>query len=411
MKTRLPPYVLNSVLIVSVSFAVVGCSGQSIPGSQLIGQNVYVAPALKPLKAIDSNVNAQTLWQVNTGTSVSDVKIHLFVNNSAVYTANGATVSAWDKTSGKALWSNPVGEFITGGINGNNETVFAGSRDGTAVAFDARTGKIKWISALGTEVLAVSSASQGRVAFRTIDGKLHGLNSADGEAVWQRQQRTPQLSVYGASVPIVVDKGVIAGFDNGKLAAYSLLSGKPIWEVTLSSPKGSSELDQLVDIDGRLKPLGNALFASNNNGRIAGVNMANGKIGWAKVFSSITGADASSTGVFSADEKGHISKMNPLNGKGIWKQDDLENRQPTTPTLTASGSHIVIGDKQGNLHWIDTSNPIIDADGKTSKGVSGGKITARIAGDPAGYGVPVLRQGETLYALGRGGVLTAIRSQ
>lgn len=396
MKTRLPPYVLNSLLIAGVSLTVVACSGQSIPGSQLIGQNVYVAPTLKPLKALGSNVNAQTLWQVNTGSSVSNVKIRPFINDTAVYTANGTSVAAWDKTTGKALWTNPVGEAITGGINGDSETVFAGSQAGTAVALDAKTGKIKWISALGTEVLAVSKASQGRVVFRTIDGKLHGLNSADGEVVWQRQQRTPQLSIYGASVPIIVDKGVIAGFDNGKLAAYSVLSGKPIWEVTLSVPKGSSDLEQLVDIDGRLKPLGNALFASNNNGRIAGINMGDGKVGWAKVFSSITGADATENGVFSADEKGHIWKINPRTGKGIWSQDDLENRQPTTPTFTASGSHVVMGDKQGNLHWIDAQ---------------GGKVTARISGDPAGYNTPVLIDGDVVYALGKGGVLSAIRSK
>lgn len=405
MNSRLPPYVLNSVLIASVSLAVAGCSGQSIPGSQLIGQNVYVAPTLKPLKAIQSNVNAQVLWQVNTGTATSNAKVHPFVNQTGIYTANGSAVSARNKSNGGTLWSNPIGESISGGVNGDETTVYVGTRKGTAVALDAKTGKIKWISALGTEVLAVSAASQGRVVFRTIDGKLHGLNSADGESVWQRQQRTPPLSFYGASVPIIVDKGVIAGFDNGKLAAYVLASGSPIWEVTLSVPKGSSELDQLVDIDGRLKPLGNALFASNNNGRMAGVNMGNGNVGWAKVFSSITGADANENGVFSADEKGHIWKILPLNGKSVWSQDDLENRQPTTPTLTSSGSHIILGDKQGNLHWIDTSNAV-KGDGGT-----GGRITARISGDPAGYNVPVLVDGTTVFALGKGGVLTAIRSQ
>ena len=396
MNTRLPPYVLNSVLIASVSLAVAGCSGQSIPGSQLIGQNVYVAPVIKPLKAIASNVNAQTLWQAKTGSSVSNVKLHPFANQTAIYTANGSTVSARNKTTGKIIWSNPVGEFISGGVNGDETTVFIGTRDGKAVALDAKTGKIKWISALGTEVLAISTASQGRVVFRTIDGKLHGLNDTNGDAVWQRQQRTPKLSIYGASVPIIVDKGVIAGFDNGKLAAYVLESGSPIWEVTLSVPKGSSELDQLVDIDGRLKPLGNALFASNNNGRMAGVNMGNGNVGWAKVFSSITGADANENGVFSADEKGHIWKIQPLNGKSVWSQDDLENRQPTTPTLTASGSHAVTGDRQGNLHWVDTQS---------------GLITARVSGDPVGYHVPVLIDGDVVYALGKSGVLTAIRSK
>lgn len=396
MNTRLPACVLNSVLIASVSLALAGCSGQSIPGSQILSQNVYVAPLIKPLKALPNNVNAQILWQVDTGENTSNVKIHPFINSTAIYTANGAILSAWNKTSGKLLWNNPIGQIISGGINGDETTVYAGTRDGNSVAMDAKTGKTRWITALGTEVLAVSSASQGRTVFRSIDGKLHGLNSSNGEVVWQRQQRTPQLSFYGASVPIIVDKGVIAGFDNGKLAAYSLSSGKPIWEITLSVPKGSSELDQLVDIDGRLKPLGNALFASNNNGRIVGINMNDGSVGWAKVFSSITGADANKNNVFSADEKGHIWKIKPITGKSVWSQDDLENRHPTTPTLTASGSHAVMGDKQGNLHWIDTTS---------------GEITARISGDPEGYNVPVSKSGDVIYALGRGGMLTAIRSQ
>ena len=396
MNTRLPPYVLNSVLMVSMSVAVFGCSGQSIPGSQIFGQNVYVAPVIKPLKKIENNVNAQSVWQVKTGENVSNVRISPFINNMAVYTANGVTISAWDKATGKALWQNAFGQLVSGGINGDESTIFAGSRDGNAIAIDAKTGKTRWISELGTEVLAISTASQGRVVFRTIDGKLHGLNSANGEVAWQRQQRTPQLSIYGASTPIIVDKGVIAGFDNGKLAAYALQSGQPIWEVTLSVPKGSSELDQLVDIDGNLKPLGNALFASNNNGRMVGVNMGNGSIGWAKVFSSITGADANSENVFSADEKGHIWKIEPLTGKSVWSQDDLENRQPTTPIITTSGSHAITGDKQGNLHWVDTKT---------------GLITARISGDPAGYHVPVSKSGDMIYALGRSGVLTAIRSR
>ena len=396
MKTRLPPNVLNSVLIVSVSLAIAGCSGQSIPGSQLIGQNVYIPPVLKPLNVIESSSEAQTLWQVSTGTSTSNAKIRLFANSTAVYTASGSTLTAWNKTSGKAIWSRPVGEKISGGVNGDDAIVFVGTRMGNALALDAKSGEIKWIAPLGTEILAVSSTSLGRVVFRTIDGKLHGLNSSDGEAVWQRQQRTPQLSFYGASVPVIVDKGVIAGFDNGKIAAYVLETGKPIWEVTLSVPKGSSELDQIVDIDGRLKPLGTALFATNNNGRMAGIDMRNGNVGWAKVFSSVTGADANEKGVYSNDANGHVWKIEPLTGQSVWSQDALENRQPTTPILTSNGLHVVTGDKQGNLHWINTQT---------------GKITSRIKGDPAGYHVPVLVTGDTLYALGRSGVLTAIRSK
>ena len=398
MINRLPPYVSISVLTLSASLVLSGCSGQSLPGSQLLGgqQNVYVAPKLKPLKKITTNSNAETLWQVNTGTATSGVKVHPYVTSTAAFTATGSTVASWDKQSGKSLWKNAVGGTITGGVNGGDDTVYVGTRDGNALALDASTGKIRWIAPLGTEVLAVSESSQGFVVFRTIDGKLHGVKSSDGEVSWQRQQRTPQLSVYGAGTPIIVSKGVIAGFDNGKVAAYFLATGKPIWEITLSTPTGSTDIDSIVDVDGRLKPLGNALFATNANGRIVGANMTTGQVGWAKAFASYTGADANEKGVYSTDNQGHVWRLDAKTGQRIWKQDDLENRKPTAPTLTQSGSHVVVGDQQGNLHWIN---------------ISDGEIGSRITADPSGYSVAPVTNGDTIFALGKSGILTAIRSR
>lgn len=398
MINRLPPHVSMSALTLSVSLVLSGCSGQSFPGSQLLGgqQNAYVAPTLKPLKTIATNNNAQTLWQVDTGAANSGVKVHPFTNDFAVFSAVGGTVAAWDKQTGKSLWKKSVGDTVTGGVNGGDGMVYAGTRSGNAIALDAKSGDIRWIAPVGTEVLAISESSQGFVVFRTIDGKLHGVKSSDGEVVWQRQQRTPQLSVYGAGTPIIVSKGVIAGFDNGKVAAYYLATGKPIWEITLSTPKSNSESDSIVDVDGRLTPLGNALFASNANGRVIGANMTTGKVGWAKAFASSTGTEANEKGLYSTDERGHIWKLAPLSGDNIWSQDSLENRQPTAPTLTSSGSHIIVGDRQGNLHWIDTNN---------------GQITSRIKADPAGYAVAPVVNGDMMFALGRSGILTAVRTR
>lgn len=397
MIKRLPPYVLISTLTLSVSIALSGCSGQTFPGSQLLGgqQHASVAPKLKPLKKITANQNAALLWQIDTGTADPLIKIHPYISDTAIYTAAGQTVSAWNKKTGQALWSKSIAEPITGGVNGDNQTIFVGTRSGKTLSLNASNGKTRWISDLETEVLAVSESQQGMVVLRTIDGKLHGLNSQTGEVKWQRQQRTPSLSMYGASVPIIVDRGVVAGFDNGKVAAYDLSQGKPLWEITLSVPKGNSELERIVDVDGRLKALGSALFTSNINGRVIGANMNDGQIGWSKVLSSSAGADAHLKGVYSTDQKGHIWKLAPRNGSPIWRQDDLENRHPTTPTLTHSGSHLIVGDRQGNLHWLETTS---------------GKIVSRIKGDSAGYQVPVISDGDIVYAFGQGGVLSAIRS-
>ncbi len=395
-----------SILITSSLLGLQGCSGQSFPGSQLLESigsigNKSAKPApLKKLKPVSNTINARQVWQVKTGAVSRSSQIHPFISGQAVIVAGGVQVSAWNKNTGKLLWKTKIGELISAGVNGgstaNGQQIYLGTANGNAVALDALTGKTLWVERLDSEILSVSRSQEQRVAFRTIDGKLHGLNSATGELVWQQSQRTPALTLHGASVPVIVggrgNSFVICGFDNGKIAAYALQSGAPVWEATLAEPRGQSELDRMVDIDGKLKVLGKALFASALNGVISGIDLEKGQMAWAKRFSSSTGVDADRSGLYSSDSKGNIWKFRPQSGEPVWKMDDLLRREPTTPILFDAGL-LIVGDKQGNLHWINAIN---------------GQFVARLKGDPAGYSVAPVVEGNAAYVFGKSGMLTKL---
>jgi len=382
----LPAIFWITILFISLS----GCSGQRFPGSQLFSQQEKIIP-LKVLEEVSPTVTIKTLWQVQTGSAATHSKIYPFISKQAIIVAANKRISAWDKHSGKSLWVNNISENISGGVNGGNGLVFVGTDHGNAIALNETTGKTVWIKHLGTEILSVSIAKDGRIVFRSIDGKLHGLSTETGDIVWQQQQLTPVLSLYGASVPILAGPYVIAGFDNGKLAAYELQKGTSIWETTLILPRGDNELDRMVDVDGKLKALGSAMFATSFHGRISGIDLKTGKIHWAKKHSSYTGADANTEGVYTADEAGNIWKLAPQTGQPIWKMDDLVRRFPTAPSLIGANL-IVVGDKKGNLHFINTKN---------------GQFAARIKGDLAGYDVASAVEGSKVYSLGRSGLLSA----
>jgi len=387
----LKPILWMSPLLLALS----GCSGQGMFGSQLFSQTEKIIP-LKVLKEVKPTIALKTLWQVQTGSASANSKIHPFISDGSIIVAGGSNVSAWDKSSGRSIWKNNIGENISGGVNGGNGIVFLGTDHGNALALDEKTGKTLWIKHLNAEILSVSTAKNERVIFRTIDGKLHGLSTQTGDIAWQQQQLTPVLSLYGASVPVLAGPYVIAGFDNGKLAAYELQKGTPAWETTLILPRGDNELDRMVDVDGKLKALGNAMFATSFHGRVSGIDLKTGKVHWAKKHSSYTGADANSEGVYTADEAGNIWRLEPQTGNPMWKMDDLIRREPTAPTLIRSNL-IVLGDKKGNLHFINTHN---------------GQFAARIkGGDKAGYNVASKVNGNKVYSLGRGGLLTAIAVQ
>jgi len=392
------------LLIANLTLVLSSCSKFSIPGSQLFESKSSKPIPLAVLKEIKTSISVKKVWQINTGSSMGENMIHPYLDKSSVYIAGGDSASSWSKSNGKQLWKISVGETVSAGVNGsyaaaqqtgNTAQIFIGTTSGNAIAIDANSGKIQWIERLSSEILAVSPSKDNRVVFRTIDGKLHGLSADTGEAIWLRSQDVPSLTSVGAGVPVIVPPLVIAGFDNGKVAAYNLQDGRSAWEVALALPRGQTDLERIVDVDGKIKPLGNALFAASLHGSSNGINMETGKIAWSKSFSTSTGVNVNPTGLYSTDDKGNIWKFDPQNGNPVWSIDDLERRLPTVPVLVGS-ANIVIADKQGNLHWVNTSS---------------GKFVARVKGDPRGYSVEPEVMGNSIYAFGKSGILSRLSLQ
>ena len=372
--------------------------------SKLFGGGKPAVVKLAPLKEIKTSLNTKKVWEINTTSAMGESKIHPYIDSKTIFIAGADSASAHLTSNGKQLWKVQIGEKVTAGVNGTQlanpqgrksviasaTQIFLGTNNGNAIALDAKSGEIQWIERLSSEVLSVSGSENGRVAFRTVDGKIHGLDSKTGELIWQRSQKTPALTQLGAGVPLIVSNMVVAGFANGKIAAYDLQTGQPLWEVILALPSGNSELEQMVDVDGRLKVLGNALFATSLNGSVAGINMEEGKQVWGRAFSSPNGLDVAETGVFSTDDKGNVWSLDPQSGGPIWSLDDLAGRQPSVPVLI-NNALIVVTDMDGNIHFLNTTDA---------------KFRARHKGDLKGYSVEPTISGKSIYLFGKSGLLS-----
>lgn len=393
-------------LFLFISSVVLLSACSQIKDSKLLGGGKEKSVVLKPLKEIKTTLKTKKLWEVNIADAMGENKLHPYLDNKNIYIAGGTAASALQNASGAVVWKTEIGESITAGVNGTllsnplarkttqpiADQVFIGTVSGNAIALDAKTGTIQWIERLSSEVLSVSPSEDGRVAFRTVDGKLHGLTAKTGELVWQNSQKTPALTQLGAGVPVIVNSMVIAGFDNGRIAAYDLKAGQQLWEVILALPAGNSDLKQIVDVDGTLKVLGNALFANSLNGSIVGINLETGKRAWVKSFSSPTGVDASDFGLFTADDLGNIWAFDPQTGNPAWSLDDLKGRQPSVPML--NGTTLVTTDIEGNIHFIKAEN---------------GSFIARHKGDPKGYSIGPTISGKNIYLIGKSGLLSKYR--
>jgi len=178
---------------------------------------------------------------------------------------------------------------------------------------------------------------------------LRAVSAFDGSERWTVEQSTPRLTVRGSATPVVVGTTVIAGFDNGRLAAVNLATGDTEWEAMLSPPSGRSDLERLADVDGMISVVGQDVYASGYQGSVASVASESGQILWSREVSSHEGVSADWNNLYMVNDEGTVVALSRRNGDESWRQNSLIRREPTVPV--AFNTTVVVGDFEGYLHF------------------------------------------------------------
>jgi outer membrane protein assembly factor BamB len=203
-------------------------------------------------------------------------------------------------------------------------------------------------------VLARPAIGGNRVVVRTVDGRLHGLDPADGSLLWSVEQLVPRLTLRGNSAPQIRGDVVVAGFDNGRIAAYELLTGDVRWENVVSPSSGRTEIERLADVDATIQIIDQDIYAASYHGRTASLALESGRVLWSQEVSSYQGLSADWTNVFVTTDVSHVVSLSRASGAVVWEQEVLRMRALTQPVPYADT--IVVGDFEGYVHWLDVNS-------------------------------------------------------
>jgi len=328
-----------------------GCSLLSKPKQWFEKEENLREPA--KLTNLDSEkIKVQQVWRNSIGDLEESYNtIRPYIAEDRVYVSNAkGRVEAWQREDGNRLWSVNLKEKISGGVNGGEGIVVIGTENGEVIALDAGDGMERWRVKVPSEVMSISEVKYGVIVTRTNDSKVHAIDSNTGEIGWSAGKGAPPLTLRGASQPKVVGDLVLVGFDDGKLMAINLRDGEPVWEVSVSTPKGKSELERMSDVDGELAYLDGIVFAASFNGRVVAIDLDTGKTLWAKNLSSYVGLSVDHDRVYVTDADDSIWGLEISSGATLWRQDKLLYRELTAPQIM--GNYIVVGDYKGYLHWL-----------------------------------------------------------
>ena len=201
--------------LLAITFGMLACMPELLGGS----------PGPSPGAPDDS-----LIWSYTTGGLVA---VGPVVVDETVYAGSGdGSLYALDGESGQLLWS-----FATGGpirsipavVDG---TVYVGSNDNHLYALDAYSGEERWRYDTGDWVQRAPAVGNGRVYFPALgeyDRVVHAVDAASGELVWAAEQPFP---VDHHIAPTFHGGRVYAqGAEYGAFHALDAATGNVLWQV------------------------------------------------------------------------------------------------------------------------------------------------------------------------------------
>lgn len=336
------PSAARSVLAAAGFALLAGCSSM----------NPFAPKVPKPDEppSFQPKAELRSLWQVGVG-AAGTYDFRPAVVGEVVYAAgqDGTVVRI---EGGRRVWSADVGAPLSAGVGSDGKTVAVVTVGGDVVALEAASGKQRWRSPVGAEVLSQPGVSASKVVVRASDHRIFAFDAASGERSWVYRRDIPPLALRSAAGMRVDDQAAVIGFPGGKLVGINLANGGPLWEITVATPRGVTELERVVDVAGVPAVSGKEVCAVAFQGRAGCFDVGNGRVLWSQEFSSSAGLDRSGPLVFVTAANDSVQALKAEDGASVWKQAPMKLRRLSAPLAVGSG--VVFGDFEGYVHALDT---------------------------------------------------------
>jgi outer membrane protein assembly factor BamB len=234
---------------------------------------VYIASQDRTLYAFDT-VTGTSKWTFSDGNLYPSAAP--IVANGTVYLGGDYIIFAVDVQTGAEKWSAPVDSPVQASPVAFNGTVYVASLGATLYAFDATTGNQIWNTSVGSGILIESppAVANNLVYVIASDGKLRAFRARDGTLYWT----SPVTDFAPTSSPAIAN-GIVYCANFGYLALYAVdgQTGATIWSSRLgNSPSASPAVANGV------------AYIGANDGKIYAFDAANGVPLWSGIVNAAT---------------------------------------------------------------------------------------------------------------------------
>jgi len=349
-----------------------------------------------PLEPLATAAKVQQLWSVSGASSPKNKvyeQLQPALQDGVLYSVSaGGVVQANEIGKAAKLWQQDLDTVVSAGLAVAGDLLLLATSEAEVIAMAKDNGEIRWRSPVSSEVLALPMLSGNFVIVRSADGVTQALSAETGEQLWSFSSNVPALSLRGDATPVVTGELVLLGQANGRLSALSIFDGILQWESAIVVPQGRTDLERMVDVDATPLVVNDVVYVAAHQGRVLALSKLTGATLWSRDLGTSVGMTVDNEKLYLVDDEGQVWALDRRNGATLWKLDKLKYRDLSAPVGYAD--NIVVGDYEGQLHWISKDD---------------GAITARHQVDEDGVRVaPLVRDG-VLYSRSKSGRLEALR--
>jgi len=309
------------------------------------------------------------------------------VSDDTVMVAGGdkGTVLAIDARTGKELWRVDVGTPLNAGVGSDGTLAAVVTRDNELVAVQG--GQVLWRKRLSAETFTPPLVAGRRVFVQSADRATSAWDGQSGRRLWLQTRTADALVLKRPGVLQAVDGSLVAGV-GARLVAMDPSNGSSRWEAPVASPRGTNDVERLVDLTGTISVAGGNICARAYFATIGCVDASRGVLQWTKPASGSAGISGDENTLYGVEQNGVVMAWRRRDGERLWSSDVFKYRQMTAPL--AAGRTLIIGEESGNLLFLDRAD---------------GKLLARVSPDGSAIAAdPVVAANTLVVVTAKGGV-------
>ena len=361
-----------SLLLLALALGLVACSGPS---------NLIKPAELAPNPAL---LGVRLAWSAKVGPIDFPLDVRVNGNMVAIASSNGL-LSVLDGRTGTEVWRVEIGEFIGAGVGSDGRLVAVLTRQNELLVLES--GRELWRQKTTAQGFTPPLIAGGRVFHLAADRSVTAFDASSGRRLWSQQRPGEALVLRQAGVLLAVGDTLVVGLGS-RLVGMNPGNGSARWEASIATPRGTNDVERLVDVIGRVSRDREVVCARAFQAAVACVNASRGNVLWTKPASGSVGLHGDDRLVFGVESDGRVMAWQRADGQLAWTSDLLRYRGLSAPL--AVGRSVVVGDASGQVHWLSRDD---------------GALLNRMATDGSAIvSGPVLADGTLVIVTRQGGI-------